>query len=188
MHTIEPFYGWENYYQAHLDEKSPFYGKEYNYKTYENLIYGYFVHPDWDFIGSETLYVRILFCDYKQNAAIIELFGEWNDTLHNDIMYLKRTVIDELLQANINKFVLITENILNFHGGDDDYYAEWFEEVEDGWIALLNPRNFVASELTKYHIDYYVNFGGSLNIINWRTFSPQNLIKEVERVIIRRLG
>jgi hypothetical protein len=33
--------------------------------------------------------------------------------------------------------------VLNFHAsGDEDYYAEWAEEVQEdgGWIALLNTR------------------------------------------------
>ena len=42
MHTIEPFYRWEKYYQPQEDEHSPFYGKEYVITQYTNEIYGYY--------------------------------------------------------------------------------------------------------------------------------------------------
>ncbi|RYF66932.1 MAG: hypothetical protein EOO39_22165, partial [Cytophagaceae bacterium] len=98
MQDIEPFYGWEKYYNASEDERSPFHEREYNMQQYENNIYGYYIHPLWDEIGSETLYCKILFANYERQFVVIELFGEWNDTLHNDIMYLKRQVIDPLVQ------------------------------------------------------------------------------------------
>ena len=57
------------------------------------------------------------------------MFGEWNDTLHNDIMFFKRNVIDHLIGQGIRKFILLGENLLNFHGSrDDEYYEEWFEK------------------------------------------------------------
>ena len=86
MHNIEPYYRWEKYYVANLDENSPFYGREYE-THYSQNIYGYFIHPFWDYIGSETLYIKVLYVDYQQHFAVIEFIGEWNDTLHNDIMH-----------------------------------------------------------------------------------------------------
>ncbi|SDM97832.1 hypothetical protein [Siphonobacter aquaeclarae] len=190
MQDIEPFYGWEKQYTAADDSRSPFYGREYNFQEYENAIYGYYIHPNWDEIGSETLYCKILFTDYDQHYTIIELLGEWNDTLHNDIMFFKRNVVDPLVGEGINQFILIGENVLNFHGTtEDDYYAEWFEEVEDGWIVALNFRDFVEAEFTKYHLDYYINYGGTLEEIpNWRTLKPNVLYEVVRRLIQRRLG
>ena len=44
----------------------------------------------WDDFGSSTLYIKILFADYDGGFAIIELIGEWNDAINNDIMLLKR--------------------------------------------------------------------------------------------------
>lgn len=123
MHTIEPFYRWKKYYQAEKDPASPFYRNSYS-NQYEDTIYGYFIDPQWDYIGSETLYCKLLFSDYTSKTCIIELFGEWNDALHNDSMHLKRTLIDPLLQAGITKFILIADNLLQFHGGDIDYYEE----------------------------------------------------------------
>jgi hypothetical protein len=188
MQEIEPFYNWEKYYSATDDEQSPFYGRQYNMMQYENDIYGYYIHPLWDWIGSETLYLKILFADYDKGFVVIELFGEWNDTLHNDIMHFKRNVIDPLTNEGINKFILIGENILNFHGSEDDYYEEWFDDVEDGWIAALNFREFVLHEWKKFRLDYYINFGGNLEIEEWRTMTPQLFYENVNNLITRRLN
>lgn len=187
MHTIEPFYNWKKYYQAEKDPASPFYGNTYS-NQYEDTIYGYFIDPEWDYIGSETLYCKLLFTDYTSKTCIIELFGEWNDALHNDSMHLKRTVIDPLLKAGISKFILIADNLLQFHGGETDYYEEWLEEVEDGWIAALNLRPFILAEFEKYSIDYYINCGGTLALSNWRTHAPFKIVEVVDLLLIRRLG
>lgn len=188
MHDIEPFYNWEENYSSNEDPRSPFYEAEYNTESYTNTIYSYYIHPFWDFIGSETLYVKIIFADYDEQIAVIEMFGEWNDTLHNDIMHLKRNVIDLLVAEGITKYILIGENIMNFHGSDDEYYAEWFEEIEDGWIAAINFREHVLEEWKKFNLDYYINFGGTLEVLNWRTMSPQVFCKVVEGLIQKRLG
>jgi hypothetical protein len=188
MQDIEPFYNWETHYVAAEDERSPFYGRDYNMQMYTHDIYGYYIHPLWDEIGSETLYVKILFADYQRRFVVIEMFGEWNDTLHNDIMHFKRNVIDLLVHQGINQFILVGENVLNFHGSDDCYYEEWFEDVEDGWIAAVNFRDFVETEWRKYHLDYYINFGGTLNIENWRTLAPNPFYEAVRGMIMRRLN
>ena len=119
MHAIEPFYNWRHLYIADDDEQSPFYGREYSEFEFTNTIYNYYIHPQWDHIGSETLYIKILFADYEEGFAFIELIGEWNDAINNDIMMLKRDIIDEMMYAGINKFVLIGENVLNFHYSTD---------------------------------------------------------------------
>lgn len=189
MQEIEPSYQWENIYEASQDRKSPFWGRTYSQTEYEHDIYGYYIHPNWDEIDSETLYCKILFTDYEAQFTIIELFGEWNDTLHNDIMHLKRNVIDHLLAEGIKYFVLVGENIFNFHGSvEDDYYAEWFEEVEDGWITGINFAEFVEREWEKYHIDYYINFGGNLYLPQWRTLKPELIFLSINHIISHRLG
>jgi hypothetical protein len=188
MHEIEPFYNWNKYYEVHQDELSPFFGKEYNFDLYSDTIYGYYIDPAWDFMGSETLYIKILFSDYSEGYSVIEFIGEWNDAINNDIMHLKRNIIEHLSHKGINKFVLIGENILNFHGSDDCYYEEWFEDVEEGWIAGVNFRDFVVDEMKKYNIDSYLNFGGSLQILNWRTMKPLDFCEYVDSLIQRRLN
>jgi hypothetical protein len=119
---------------------------------------------------------------------VIEFLGEWNDTLNNDIMYLKRNVIDKMIQQGINKFILIGENILNFHGSDDSYYEEWFEDVEDGWIAGVGFPDFIIEEFRRYGVDSYINLGGTLQIDKWRTLNPPNFYDVVSRLIQRRLN
>ncbi len=189
MHNIEPYSSWLKYYDAANDERSPFYGKEYNFDLYSETIYNHYIDPWWDFMGSETLYIKILYTDYDLRCSIIELLGEWNDALYNDIMHLKRNVIEPLQQEGIEKFILIGENVFNFHGSDDSYYEEWYEETEgEGWLTAIGFRDFVLEEWKKYNVDGYFNFGGELEIDNWRTYNPKGLIKFVENIIRRRLG
>jgi hypothetical protein len=188
MQDIEPYYNWDNLYSATKDKRSPFYKAQYNLQQYENTIYGYYIHPLWDFIGSETLYVKILYADYEKQFCIIELMGEWNDTLHNDIMHFKRNVIDLIVSEGIHQFILIGENILNFHGSDDSYYEEWFEDAEDGWVAAVNFREHVTSEWKKFNIDYYINFGGELDHESWRTMTPDKFFQVVNSAITKRLN
>ncbi len=188
MHTIEPFYNWIEAYSASEDERSPLYGAENNENEYTHTIYGYYIHPQWDDIDSETLFIKILYVDYHDNYAVIELIGEWNDTLNNDIMTLKRNVLDLMIGEGINHYILIGENVFNFHGSDDSYYEEWFEEVEEGWIAAIGFQEFVVQEMQQYHLDYYINFGGNLDKIPWRTLAPPQLFNVVDSMIQRRLG
>jgi hypothetical protein len=188
MQDIEPFYNWRHLYIASEDERSPFYEREYSEFVYTNAIYNYLIHPQWDDIDSPTLYIKILFVDYDQGYAIIEMIGEWNDCINNDIMLLKRDIIEQLMQYGVKKFILIGENILNYHASDDEYYQEWFEEVEDGWIAFLNFRKHVLDEFQRANIDYYILSGGQLNDISWRTSTPQQLFEKVDHYVQKRIG
>ena len=188
MHEIEPYHRWLNLYNPAEDENSPFFGKQYNYDLYSDTIYGYYIDPAWDFMGSETLYMKVLYADYLDGMAILEFIGEWNDAINNDIMHLKRNIIDPMVDAGINKFTLIGENVLNFHGSDDSYYEEWFDDVEEGWIVFMNFPDHVKSEQMNYNLDNYINMGGTLDIPNWRTMTPQRLHALVDQLITRRLG
>ncbi|MBV6644213.1 MAG: hypothetical protein KI790_02125 [Cyclobacteriaceae bacterium] len=188
MHKIQPYYSWLQYYDSSFDDRSPYFGKEYNYDLYSETIYGYYIDPAWDYMGSETLYIKVLYVDYQAGYVIIELIGEWNDTLHNDIMHFKRNIVEHFLTEQINQFVLIGENVMNFHGSDDCYYEEWFEEVEEGWIAGVNFRDFVVEEMKNYNIDMYLNLGGSLDIPNWRALTPKRFYALINQLIMRRLN
>ncbi|NJM26632.1 MAG: hypothetical protein HC859_15310, partial [Bacteroidia bacterium] len=163
------------------------FGQEYNYDVYSTTIYGYYIDPGWDSIGSETLYAKVLFTDYDQGFVVIEFLGEWNDAINNDIMHLKRNVIDPMIAEGINKFILIGENVMNFHGSDDAYYEEWFEDVEDGWIAAVSFPEFLFQEFQRYHVDMYVNMGGTLQLDAWRTQLPHVFLQMVSGLIQRRL-
>jgi hypothetical protein len=187
MHDIEPHYNWRHLYIASEDELSPFYGREYSEFEFTHAIYNYVIHPQWDDFGSQTLFMKILYADYHEGYAIFELIGEWNDCLNNDIMFLKRDIVDELIHQGINKFIIIGENVLNFHASDDSYYEEWFEDVEDGWIVFINFRPHVLKEFKQYGIDYYVNMGGNFEYMNWSSLSPMQLYKNVQDEILKRL-
>ena len=188
MHQLLPFENWLKYYDSSADDRSPFFEKEYNFDVYSETIYGYYIDPSWDFFGSETLYLKILYADYEEGFVVLEFLGEWNDAIENDIMTLKRNFIELLAHEGINKFILIGENILNFHGSDDSYYEEWFEDVEVGWIAAVCFPDFIQQELQKYRIDNYINMGGTLQIEIWRTLHPLQFYQLVSQLIQRRLN
>lgn len=189
MQHIEPFYQWLNIYQASEDPRSPFYDRQYSECDYQHTIYNYVIHPQWDDMGSETLYLKILFVDYSEHYAIIELLGEWNDTLNNDIMLLKREIIDVLIQEGILKFILVGEHVFNFHFSDDSYYEEWFEDISsEGWICLVNFQSHVLNEFKRYSLDQYMICGGHLDSFNWRRFSPGQTYGNIVSQIQKRLA
>jgi hypothetical protein len=188
MHFVEPFYNWRGYYIADEDPSSPFYGREYSEFAFSNTIYNFYIHPQWDEFGSPTLFLKVLYADYDEQYAIIELIGEWNDAIENDIMLLKRDVIDVLIDSGINTFILIGENVLNFHHSDDCYYEEWFDDVEDGWIAMVNFHDHVIREFEHVGIDHYFVMGGELEEIEWRTYQPQHFYQKVAALVQKRLN
>jgi hypothetical protein len=116
------------------------------------------------------------------------LIGEWNDLLYNDIMYLYREVIEVLLDVGIQHFILIGENVLNFHADSDDYYQEWFDNIEDGWIVCLNFREHVIQDFVNARLDYYLAFGGKFDTFNWRSTHPIQLFDRINELITKRLS
>ena len=185
MHAIEPFFRWRDDYTAETDERSPFFGRDYSEFYFENTIYNYYIHPQWDEFGSATLYVKILYADYEERFAILELIGEWNDTIYDDIMVLKRKLVDVLLGNGIAKFVVIGENVLNFHGGDDDYYNEWLEDVmdADGWICFVNFQPHVREEMAAHRLYQYLHFDAPFDDVAWRTFKPEHIALLIEKML-----
>jgi hypothetical protein len=185
MHDIEPFYNWRELYNPVEDDKSPFFEQEYDEFKYSNKIYNYYIHPYWDFIGSETLYIKLLYADYDEGIAIIELIGEWNDCINNDVMFLKRDIADILIEAGIHRFILLCEHVFNFHGSDDCYYEEWKEDVSEnsGYIVFVNLQEHVMNEMKLYGIHHHVNLGKKFQDINWRKMNPMNLVEFLEAKI-----
>lgn len=186
MHEIEPFYNWRHLYTAEQDPLSPFFGHTYSEFEFTNTVYNYYIHPQWDDFGSITLYLKILYSEYEQNFAIIEMIGEWNDAIENDIMILKRDVIDKMIAAGITKFIVIAENVLNFHSGDKDYYQEWFEEVTDaeGWIVALNMSEPAQYDFKKRKLNNYIEL---MAIPDWRIYQPYHLFQKIDSEFTRRL-
>ncbi|MDF1694250.1 MAG: hypothetical protein P1U56_00365 [Saprospiraceae bacterium] len=185
MHDIEPYYKWREYYIASEDSDSPFHGKAYDEFTFTNKIYNYFIHPQWDDFGSQTLYMKILFVDYAEGFAMIEMIGEWNDCINNDIMFLKREIVDHLLRKGIDKFIIFCDNILNFHGDDDSYYEEWYEDINEtgGWISFINLQDHVLQEMENFRLQYYINLGPNLSNIHWRYKTPAMAIRHVIEIM-----
>lgn len=185
MHDIEPYFRWRGDYIADEDPKSPFYGRLYSEFEYSNKIYNHYIHPQWDEFGSLTLYTKILFVDYEEQFAIFEMIGEWNDAIYNDIMYFKRNLINELIDESIFKYIIICDNVLNFHASDDSYYEEWYEDIkeENGWICFINTFKHVEDEMKSAMLQYFINFGENYNDINWRIFTPNNLFLMIENYV-----
>jgi hypothetical protein len=188
MYLVEPFFEWRNLYIASDDPASPFYNQEYSEFDFHNSIYNFYIHPQWDSMGSPTLFLKIVYTEYEDGFAVIELMGEWNDAIENDIMTFKRDIIEPMINVGINKFILIGENVLNFHYSDDCYYEEWLDDVEDGWVVAVNFHEHVINEFQRINIDNYFVMGGELQDIEWRTYSPFQLFKKINGLVIRRLG
>jgi hypothetical protein len=180
MHNIEPHFNWRNLYIASEDERSPFFGKTYSEFEFTQVIYDHVIHPQWDYFGTPSLYLKVIFSDYDEGFAVIELLGEWNDCINNDIMFLKREVVEPLIANGVNKFVLIGENVLNFHASDECYYEEWSEELGDGWIYMLNFREHVIDEFCQNGIDKFFTSLGADYEMHWRTFRPIQLFQKIE--------
>lgn len=185
MHDLEPYFRWQNLYQAAQDERSPFYGRTYSEFEFSQTIYNYYIHPQWDNFGSATLYAKVLFADYEEQYAIIELIGEWNDAINNDSMFLKRELADAMMEAGITRFLLICENVLNFHADDDSYYEEWQEELneENGWVVLLNVQEHLIEEMRNAQLDNYLHFGPPYTEINWRPHQPKRIFEAIEGLV-----
>ena len=83
-------------------------------------------------------------------------------------------LIDQLFSEGITKFILITENVLNFHSGDKDYYEEWFDEVtdENGWIVSLNMPEATQYDFRKKKLNYFIEL---MEMPYWRVFKPEHL-------------
>lgn len=187
MQELEPHFLWRHLYVASEDDKSPMYGHFNSEVYYTDSIYDFVIHPQWDNIGCETLFLKVLFADYSEGYAIVEFIGEWNDVLHNDIMTIKREMVDLMIDGGIDKFIFIAENILNFHADETDYYDEWLEEIPHGWIAFVNARDHVRRELADYGIDQYFLMGGKLDDVSWRTKSPRVMFEKIRDIASKRL-
>ncbi|MBK8610937.1 MAG: hypothetical protein IPL84_13595 [Chitinophagaceae bacterium] len=187
MQDIEPYYNWRHLYAAEEDKQSPFYGREYSEFEFSNTVYNFYIHPQGDDFGSRTLYMKILFVEYEQNFAIIELLGEWNDAIENDIMTLRRDITDIMFLQGISKYILIAENVLNFHSSDDSYYADWYEQLEDagGWIVILDMPAQSQYDFVRARLNQYVAL---IDFPQWRTLKPEIVFEQIDNLIIKRIN
>ncbi len=186
MQDIEPFYNWRHLYVAEEDINSPFYRRTYSEFEYSQTLYNYYIHPQWDEFGSRTLYMKVLFADYEMHYAIIELLGEWNDAIENDIMTLRREMTDLMFRKGISKFILIAENVLNFHSSDDSYYEEWHEQLEDdrGWVVILNMPEQSLYDFKRARLTNYCEL---MELPQWRTLKPEVIFQLIDSEMLKRL-
>ena len=120
------------------------------------------------------------------NFAVIELLGEWNDCIQNDIMFLKTNIIDRLAQEGVCKFMIVAENVLNFHSGDEDYYVELQEEMTDyhGWVVVVNLLDHVIKEFIDQDISRYIHIGIPFQDFNWRKYKPEQLVMLLDKHLL----
>ncbi|MFT4523290.1 MAG: hypothetical protein ACI8ZN_002243 [Bacteroidia bacterium] len=189
MHQIEPHYTWRHLYKSSKDPNSPFYGVQHSTFHFTHKIYNYVVHPQWDYFGSDTLLLKVLFVDYDEKYAIIEMMGEWNDAINNDIMLLKRDVIDPMLDCGIEKFILLCENVINFHASDDSYYQEWWEDTPGGYVAFLHVRDHVYKDMYDAGFENYVRIpDDDEQTYKWKMQKPEHLFQLVDDMVMKQLS
>lgn len=188
LHYIEPFYGWLKLYSHETDPRSPYHGVEHNLFYFDRSMCDIPAHPLWDLIASESLLIKILYADYITGFAIIELFGEWNDLRDNDFKLLMENCLNLLLENNIQKFIFICENVFHTYLESDDYYQAMAEELEEGWMCLIRPRQEMLEELEAYHINQYFYWNPVLDELEWRKLKPNQLYQLVESRMQKVLG
>jgi hypothetical protein len=133
------------------------------------------------------LYVKIIYADYDLQFAIIEMIGEWNDAIENDIMTFKREVLEKLMDEGICKFILITESVFNFHNGDKDYYEELYEELSDleGWAVMVNFHKAAQHDFLLKKLNRYIEL---MEFDNWRTYKPEDFFHLIDKKLNDRLA
>ncbi len=188
LHDIEPFYGWLSLYSHDQDERSPFHNVDHNQFYYDRSVNHIPAHPLWDDFGSESLLLKILYADYGQGFAIIELFGEWNDLFDNDFKLLAENCLTYLVDEGIQKFILICENVFHIYLEQDDYYQAMQEELEeDGWLCVVRLREHVREEMEQYTVADYFYSSPLLDDIPWRKLKPLQLFALVQSRMPRLL-
>ncbi|MGB4845051.1 MAG: hypothetical protein WBP16_11340, partial [Ferruginibacter sp.] len=91
-----------------------------------------------------------------------------------------------MFSQGINKFILIAENVLNFHSSDDSYYEEWREQVEDtgGWIAVVDMPAQSQYDFRQARLTNYITL---IDFPQWRTLKPELVFQQLDDVIVKRL-
>ncbi len=114
------------------------------------------------------------------------MIGEWNDAIENDIMELKREVLEKFMDEGIHKFILIGENVLNFHSDGKDYYEELHEVVSEhnGWVVCLNMPEQTQYDFRRAQLNRFVELK---ELDNWRTYKPFHLFKKIDGELSARL-
>jgi hypothetical protein len=101
-------------------------------------------------------------------------------------MIFRREVIDPLFDMGICKFILVAENVLNFHSSDKEYYEEWYENVtdENGWIVCLNMPESSQYDFKKLKLNYLIEFR---NMPDWRRYQPDGVFTIIDTELKKRI-
>jgi len=96
-------------------------------------------------------------------------------------------VMEKFMAEGVFKFILIAENVLNFHSSDNEYYKEWYEEVtdENGWLVILNMPEATQYDFKKAKLNRYIEL---YELENWRTYKPFHLFKKIDNELMTRLS
>ena len=117
----------------------------------------------------------------------------WVELLVFEIMYsqiLFPTVFQSLNKSlpaeGIIKFILIAENVFNFHSGDKDYYEELYEELseEEGWAVLINFHPAAQHDFLLRKLNRYVEL---MDISAWSTYKPEHFFQFIDQKLSQRL-
>ena len=152
MHSIEPYYKWREFYRSDKDPASPFYGEEYSEFHFTNHIYNFAIHPQWDNFGSETLLLKILYVDYDRGYTIIELIGEWNDAINNDIKKLLDSGKIKFKYGNKLMFALKQSEAIR-KAGTNNHLNQILNHLLDGQAMLFQSINFLQGSEQASHSD-----------------------------------
>jgi hypothetical protein len=92
-----------------------------------------------------------------------------------------------MIGEGIRKFILIGENVLNFHSSDNLYYEEWRDDVADdgGWIVMIDLPEHSQYDFKKARVHHYVEL---IDYPVWRTVLPQHLFAAIDNKMLRRLN
>ena len=189
MHALEPYYAWRNHYVASQDPKVRFTtGCTTSLPTTSRSTTISSTRSGMSLEAKRSTRKSCTRITTRDTPSGIHRRVERLPVQRHHA--LKREVIDPLMAGGVTKFVLIGENVLNFHHSDDAYYEEWFDEVveDDGWIALLNFREHVLADMQAIDLDSYFVLGGELNELGWRTFTPEQLCRRIDDCVEQRWG
>jgi hypothetical protein len=102
-------------------------------------------------------------------------------------MTLRRDVTDLLYKKGITHFILIAENVLNFHSSDDSYYEDWGEQVSDsgGWVVILDMPGQSQYDFVNARLNNYIEL---IDFPQWRTLKPELVFEQIDDKMIKRIN
>ena len=114
------------------------------------------------------------------------LLNSTDCTLTIPSLFLGPESIDILYAKGITKFIIIAENVLNFHSSDDSYYEEWREQLLDdgGWVVIIDMPQQSQYDFKKARLTNYVSL---MDFPQWRTLKPDVIFQQVDNWIMKLL-